>query len=152
MSKSGGDIWKRKQNMPLKQCSKRLNHLHTSGLKTCTPISHNPVFPFIGYFMGAFISWLFCGRVYRYKCKAMAKNLKLSLVILLIKMSVEVSASMYDISRGDIDMYSRNIPKAKHAKKCGNNYCCGESTTFIYDIGAQTGNCVKNTDVLLQSG
>ena len=82
----------------------------------------------------------------------MAKNLQLSLVILLIKMSVEVSTSMYDISRGDIDMYSRNIPKAKHAKKCGNNYCCGESTTFIYDIGAQTGNCVKNTDVLLQSG
>ena len=52
MSKSGGDIWKRKQNIPLKQCSKRFEHLHTSGLKTCTPISHNPVFHLLG------ISWV----------------------------------------------------------------------------------------------
>ena len=60
---------------------------------------------------------------------------------------------MYHISRGDIDMYSYTILKSDQAKECGGNYCsCSELKTFIYDIGAQKGNCVTDTDIQLQSG
>ena len=68
-------------------------------------------------------------------------------------MSIEGSISMYDISRGDIDMYSHTILKSDQPKKCGGNYCsCSQLNTFIYDIGAQKGNCVTDSDIQLQSG
>lgn len=151
MPKRRGRICKRKETTSLDkkflQCSKTFRTLPQLDDLSCHQFYHNPVFYLLGIFLG-----IFWGRVYRPKCNAMAKFLKVSLMIFLIEMSIEVSTSMYDISRGDIDMYSYTILKPKEAKKCGGNYCsCSELKTFIYQIGAQKGNCVKDTDIRLQS-
>ena len=92
--------------------------------------------------------------IYKPKFNEMAKFYKVSLVVFVIQMSIQFSTSMYDIYRGDIDMYSRDILIPHHIpRKCGVDYCsCDESMTFIYDIETPKGKCVKNKDIRDQSG
>ena len=83
----------------------------------------------------------------------MAKFYKVSLVVFVIQMSFQVSTSMYDIYRGDVDMFSRAIVRRPPRKCDSKDYCsCGRSKTFTYDTATRKGMCELNDKFRVHSG
>ena len=87
------------------------------------------------------------------KLNKMAKIYKVLLIVFVLQTLIQVSISMYDIHRGDIDRFSNDFTVPTGRRKCGDGYCsCNTSKTFIYNASTQTGKCVRNDEFRKQSG